>query len=456
MPGPLPSPPPIGPARPGPPPSLPSAFSATVLLTPFDASQIAVARIGYDSSSARMLIELWGLAGGYAQYLNVGSDTWLRTDPGGQWQGPFEIGWVTPKPTLLSDMGAQSIGTASILQVDCSWWASASPCTNGCEQEGPDCPKTVGSWTWLRTDTGAPWRMFFVDKGNPYKLPAIGDYAMVNWATFTAAPQPGLAEAEETCRATARPPAGDLDPAPAALLARQATEPEGATTRADPLGSIIPGLHLPSGPVDLPVWPDTLMLWASTIPTAELTVNPTIVCYDWPISRMLTRLYGNPNGGYDDLILTDSTTYDVSYASDGSHRCNGTEPVGLPRPNWPESDNGEVKAVIDGGTSLSPYGTTQLIALPSDQGRTFWIWYTTPENRAVLFTEVPQLCDVGLVLIDYWGYEPNETFDPSLFDIPGDCLGAAPPAPPAQRAARPRARRQAAANLGSGRGVDRG
>jgi hypothetical protein len=159
---------------------------------------------------------------------------------------------------------------------------------------------------------------------------------------------------------------------------------------------------------------------ATTIPTAALSVSPTTIHYDWPISRMLTRLSG-ADGTYDDLVLTDTKTYDVSYAADGSHTCNGTEPVGLPRPDWPTTDGGQVMAVIDGGTGLSPYGTTQLIALPSDQGRTFWIWYTTPDDRAVLFTEVPQLCDVGLVLIDYTEYEPNAKIDPSIFAVPADC-----------------------------------
>jgi hypothetical protein len=119
----------------------------------------------------------------------------------------------------------------------------------------------------------------------------------------------------------------EVDPAPAAQLARRRETAKSAAVRAQAIGSIIPGLHLPSGPVHLPVWPNTLMLWASTIPTAELTVSPTIVCYDWPILRMLTRLFDIQSGGYDDLVLTANTTYDVSYASDGSHRCNGTEPA---------------------------------------------------------------------------------------------------------------------------------
>jgi hypothetical protein len=448
------SPPRIGPAVAGAPPDLPTAFSAAALLTPFDGSQVAVASIKYDWSRQAMLVYIWGLAQGYAAYLNVGSETWFATDPGGPWQGPVDLGWVTPAPSLLSDMGAQGVGTAPILEVDCSWWASASRCTNGCEQEGPECPKTVGSWTWIRTDTGVPWRMFFVDKGNPYKLPAIGSHAMINWATCTPGQQPDLAPIADACLSAAHPPADDVDPAPSALLARQ-PKTEDPAARETAIGSLIPGLHLPAGPVDLPVWPDTLMLWASTIPTAELTVNPTIVCYDWPISRMLTRLYDNQNGGYDDLILTDSTTYDVAYAADGSHQCNGTEPVGLPRPNWPASDNGQVMAVIDGGTNLTPYGTTQLIALPSDHGRTFWIWYTTPGNRAVLFTEVPQLCDVGLVLIDYWGYQPSVTFGPTTFNIPDNCQAGAPEELPTQREPRSAARRQAAANVGSGRASDR-
>jgi hypothetical protein len=331
-------------------------------------------------------------------------------------------------------MGATGIATAPILEVDCTWWASDSPCTNGCQQEGAD-PKTVGSWTWLRADDAAPWRMFFVDKSNPYKLPVIGAFAMVNWARFAPVEQPDLDEIAEECRREARPPSSGVDADPVELLAKQ----EEASSDGPPPG-LIPGLHLPAPEPTLPTWPDTLLMEATTIPTAQLTVNPTIVCYDWPIRRMLTRLFDDGSGGYDDLLLTDSTTYDVSYAPDGSHKCNGHSPPGLPWPDWPERDDGQVKAVVDEGSPLSPYGTTQLIALPAVPPRMFWVWYTTPENRAVLFTEVPQLCDVTLVMIDYWTYEPGQTFDPSLFEVPADCLKPRP--------------RQAAAMLGSGRPAD--
>ena len=435
MPDPLPDPPKLGPAPQGPPPELPATFQAAVLLTPFNASQIFVAQVAYQSSGERMFVELWGLESGHAQYMNIGSDTYLRSGPNDPWQGPFQKGWTTPATTLLADMGAIGIATAPILEVDCTWWASDSPCTNGCEEAGAD-PKTVGSWTWLCADDGAPWRMFFVDKSNPYKLPVIGAFAMVNWARFAAGDQPELDEIAEECRREARPPSPGLDPDPVELLAKQ----EGNGSDGPPPG-LIPGLHLPGPQPTLPAWPDTLLMEATTIPTAELTVKPTIVCYDWPIRRMLTRLFDDDaSGGYDDLILTDSTTYDVSYAPDGSHECNGHSPPGLPWPNWPEHDNGQVKAVIDEGSPLSPYGTTQLIALPGVPPRMFWVWYTTPDNRAVLFTEVPQLCDVTLVLIDYWTYEPGQTFDPSLFQVPADCL-------------KPR-RRQAAAMIGSGRPGD--
>ncbi len=54
---------------------------------------------------------------------------------------------------------------------------------------------------------------------------------------------------------------------------------------------------------------------------------------------MLTRLFDG-SGGHEELILTDSTTYDVPYAADGTHACGDPEPVGVPRPNWPTCEAG--------------------------------------------------------------------------------------------------------------------
>lgn len=413
-----PDPPRLGPAPSDPPPELPASFSATLLLTPFGATQLCVAAVQYDWSERAMLVDLYGLEIGYVQFIVIGSRTWVRTDPSAPPQGPVDFGWATPPPRMLLDSGARGIATGPVLGVECDWWASWSTCTNGCEQPGAGCPDRVGSWTWTRARTGAPWRTFFVDRSNPYRLPVIGAFAMLNWASFDEGARPALAAAVSACR-------GAVDAEP--VLSEAA--PQDLLTSAGPrpaeAGSIIPGLHLPTGPVTLPTWPDALAVAATTIPTADLNVLPTVVCYDWPRRRMLTRLWDQPGGDYDDLVLTDHVTYDTVYAADGTFlRCGDPEPVGLPRPDW--AQHGTVLGVIDGGTPLSPYGTTQLIALPSDRGRTFWVWYTTTADRGVLFTEVPQLCDTGLVLIDYWEFGPVAGFDPGLFDVPVQCTASVP------------------------------
>jgi hypothetical protein len=69
--------------------------------------------------------------------------------------------------------------------------------------------------------------------------------------------------------------------------------------------------------------------------------------------------------------------------------------------------------------------------------RYFWIWYTT-DNEAVLFAEVPQACNVKLILTDYFDYMPNpqQPFDPSLFVVPPDCEQAGTKSFPARRTAR--------------------
>jgi hypothetical protein len=102
----------------------------------------------------------------------------------------------------------------------------------------------------------------------------------------------------------------------------------------------------------------------------------------------------------------------------------GTVPVGLPYPNWTEIDGGVCKGVITNNPQLSPNKTTQIFTLNSMPPRVFWIWYTTA-NQAIMFAEVPQACNVELILTDYFDYDPAPPpFDPALFVIPPDCLSA--------------------------------
>ena len=148
---------------------------------------------------------------------------------------------------------------------------------------------------------------------------------------------------------------------------------------------------------------------------------PTQVFYDWPRQRMLTRFFLPDNQGVDDAILTGSETFLVQRLPDGHHKCLKKLPVGLPKPNWMTVDGGVCKGVLVNNPQLSPNRTTKLIVLPSTPGRFFWVWYTSLD-QPILFMEVPQLCDVMLILTDYSYFWPNPEipFDPSLFDIPKD------------------------------------
>jgi hypothetical protein len=149
---------------------------------------------------------------------------------------------------------------------------------------------------------------------------------------------------------------------------------------------------------------------------------PTQVYYDWANQHQLTRFF-LPDGSLEDAILTNSITYMVARFPDGTHKCLGTVPVGLPYPNWPTHEGTcTCKGVITNNPQLSPDKTTQIFTKDSMPPRHFWFWYSTA-NEAIMFAEVPQACNVELILTDYFDFMPNPpAFDPSLFVVPPDCL----------------------------------
>jgi hypothetical protein len=168
-----------------------------------------------------------------------------------------------------------------------------------------------------------------------------------------------------------------------------------------------------------------MFLTSYSTPTAGPAPFPTQVFYDWTIKRMLTRLW-LPGGAFEDAILDASSTHLVVRKPDGTHICGKVLPVGLVKPDWAAQDDGRCRAVITDNPALSPGRTTNICVLPSRPGQVFWTWYTS-DDAPVMFVEVPQACDVILLLTDYADWEASPgPFDPSLFVVPPDCLTPSP------------------------------
>lgn len=435
----LPDPPLLRPIERAAPPRLPVRWHAIAMLTPFENAQIVVAEVWYDWDLRAMLVVLDGLEEGHAELLYVESSLFLVVDGGARVIGPFPASDPVPAPDWLADKQMSCQGEQTLLGESCEWWVGYSPCTNGYQGPPPPEPAMVCNWVLARIEDRLPWRFFFTDKTNPCRFPVLGAFPMTNFTLFEAVVDAGLTALVSASRERAEVPATALNelvggPVESLLtgLGKHVPTPEDSgTSRAQRL---IPGLKPAPADTPLPSWPDTLYLTAFSTPTAKsgmfpARTLPTRVYYEWPERRQLTRCYLSDTTIDDvpceDLILNASTTYLVIRQPDGSHVCKGTMPVGLPKPNWAEDDKGTPRAIIEDNPQLSPGRTTRLSVLRSDHGRVFWVWYTA-DDRGVLFMEVPQLGDVGLVLTDYYAFEPGTgPFDPSLFVVPADCMETA-------------------------------
>lgn len=413
------------------PPMLPERWQSVALLTPFTDDQLIVASVSYDWAIQTMRITCYGLEEGFLDFLVTPTGLYVSLNPSPvtpQWHGPFETPWQVPSPDWLNNKGCQWKGNQTVLGTEAQWWVSLSPCTN-C-YEDPTSPKvSVGNWFWFRNDTQMLWRIMSINASNPYKLPVLGEFAMAHLPTFEPGADTALPELVLSLSTNLKPisdfplsiAGSQIQGVSDLLKASQShlTEADRAQVLAT-IQTLIPGLSYPPGDVVLPSWPLTLYMTAITIPTAGTDPLPTEIYYDWNLKRQLTRLY-QLDCSVEDLILTDSETYGVDRYPDGTHRCEPPSPPGLPYPNWPTRDQGKCRGVIANNPDLSPGKTTQLIVLPSNFNRVFWIWYTT-DNMAVMFMEVPQLCDVSLVLIDYYDVQLNAPIDPNVLTIPPDCI----------------------------------
>jgi hypothetical protein len=59
----------------------------------------------------------------------------------------------------------------------------------------------------------------------------------------------------------------------------------------------------------------------------------------------------------------------------GFVQCVAAQP-GTPRPNWISEAPCACEAVIKGTTSLTPYGSVQILSCPATKPRVFRTWYT--------------------------------------------------------------------------------
>ncbi|NBC95931.1 MAG: hypothetical protein GVY27_06215 [Deinococcus-Thermus bacterium] len=471
----FPEPPVLQPAplRGGPPPRLPERWRAVALMIPYqggaadgppdERGQIYAAEITYDWSVQAMRVRAHGVEGRPVDLLYVGDEYYVldNVDPRPlRVYGPLPTETPVPGPDWLTRRHLTCQGRGTLSGVECDWWLGYTPNANGL-MDGDGSGKSGGSdievcnWIWVRADTGLPFRLFFNNADNPYKLPVIGGYAMTYFTEFDAVEKTDLPALVEWCRREAADisGAGVAEPAPArgleeihdAMRAAVPNHMEGAPE--DGAARLVKGLRRAPPDAPRPQWSPRLCITGRTFPTArpkgfDAGALPMRVFYDAPDGRMLTRASIEVDrfdgATVEDMILHDGITHLVLRHPDGSHVCAGVKHVGPPYMNWGARDMGLPKAVIEDNPVLCPGRKLHVTALGSSADRWFWVWYT-PDNDGVLFMEVPQKGNVGLVITDYETFDHDPPpFPEDAFDVPQDCLD--------------KARREAAEEAGEGAG----
>jgi len=430
--------------------SMPSLWTATVLLHPFSPPlssdprpdnpffQLCVASIVY-SKGQFFSAQVSGCSYGNWWYLITSAGTQLSTNSGKTWN-PINIGWSLPTSWYGAQApnaacpGASPLNWMTTQVVD--WWKIPVPLKN---------PPPAATWMWFDSNTGAPVRMMF-GEGPP--SPIMGDpmqlafFQMWSFTYFPLFQSYGRASA-----ATVKP--------------KTFTSPS------------FPGFAVgnPSGFQHF-VWNSNFGMTAFMTPVNErFNPLPTRVLYVWKPNQqysiysdraqntLMMYSYNQPNPDNifsKEALLTgrapkgvtpppnSDTSFLINFLNNGTSTCKSGGKFLFPQepPDWisiPEVQ-GTIRATITNNPVVAPNTTVTIFsvlfppATPNYPEATYlWAWYapqnpTGTQSRPITFMQSQSGVNVGtsLALADYFYYQDfQQPIDPTNFDIPASC-GAQP------------------------------
>jgi hypothetical protein len=389
-------------------PLLPVRWHGAYLMAPFTRAQLMVGDVIYEDSLPAMRVKLYGLRSGSADFFVMGRNTYSLTSEDGC-KDLGDTGW-RPLPRKLLAHNAECQGSAPIAGTPVDWWKL------------PSNPAPAASWIWYKLSDQSPFRLMFAHPSD--SLSVLSWYAFSYQLRFEALPQTDLASIARTCQGATPGSAGVGRAALRDTISALARSP---SSTADQIREIAPELQASCPDVPLPIWPDILGMTIFMSPiNRHFSPLPTEVLYDWELKSQRTRMHGLPNALTEDALLLGSKGYDIERKRDGQLRCSASQP-GTVRSNWTQTAPCNCEAVINGKTSLTPYGTTRIMVCPMTTPRVLWSWYTL-DGRPMVFMETSAAGDekVGLLtLADYYDWVPGHKFAPKVFEKPPQC-----PSPP--------------------------
>ncbi len=429
-----------------PPPSMPAAWTATVLLHPFSPPlstdptpdnpffQLCVASIVYVQGQY-LSAQIAGCSYGNWWYVITSDGTQVSTDGGNTWMS-VDMGWSLPanwfgaQGPSATCAGASPLNWMSARTVE--WWKIPVPIENS---------PPAATWMWFDAETSAPLRMMFgygppsPTKGDPTQL---AFFQMWSFTYFPVFQSHGATDA-----AVAKPTAITMPSFPGFAVGN------------------------PNGYKNF-VWNSNFGMTMFVTPVnGQFNPLPTRVLYVWKRdeeysvhsdraqSTLMLFTYNQPNPGQvvsQEALLTgrapsggtrppnSATGFLIDSYASGSQSCRGRSqfPFAQQPPGWPSIPQVEatIRATITNNAVVAPNTIVTITsvlfppALPNYPEATYlWAWYAPQDgigvqSRPVTFMQSQSGVGAGtsLALTDYFYYRSFQApISPSNFDIPASC-----------------------------------
>jgi len=391
-------------------PQLPQKWRAIFLLTPFSNTQLVLGNFAYDGSHKAMRASLYGLKRGTLDLFVQGNNTFALVSRGSKIVGCEHLGdtgWRSlPQDWLNTE--SQCAGSGPLAETTVDWWKT------------PIEPKPSTYWIWYKTSEQTPFRLVFPFPND--QLAVLGEFALSYQVSFDKAGSVDLSEPMAACKvaASTMPDAAKQTPRERIkAMSLAAGTPSEEVKRLLPQISACPSASLPH-------WPDRVALtgWMTPFDFNEMPYQ-TEVLYDWTIPAQRSRIYFPPqsSSSVQDALMLGAGGYNVTHYRQHASTCRGLLP-GTIRPDWAQRAPCSCEAVIDGNTTLTPYGSTRVISCPLASPRAAWAWYTLGD-RPMTFAVTSLLGDEGsglFAVLDYRDWVPGAaSITRSAFEEPAHC-----------------------------------
>lgn len=313
--------------------------------------------------------------------------------------------WHVPERNFVNAKQCNCKGGVELNGKNASVWQ----CLNG-QTMGKDTDEYDWLWFEKYNDTESlPVRLLFSRDNNHNAIPQLGDNALVNFSTIDV---PGGAFRE-------------LHPI------RTACETSGSMPYSELPNIEVEGVHYnDANNFESPIWTDKTYATGMLYSVSGL-YSAMQISYDHSGKepREVSQIkFSEPQNGirYNHTRLTGSDAWEVNYTENHKQECaGGLKNVGIWHPNWTRRAGCRYKATIDKQTRGLNNTAEDILAMSCHfgGGRQMQAW-NARNGRPHLFYETKA---TDLDLIDYIHWNPDASFDNSVFLKDENCIGEGTP-----------------------------